>query len=62
MKSNKIYLDSYVLQQDMRVRMPKAILGNVGAVKGETMFDVFYDADEDAIILKKQRKKEGKEQ
>jgi len=61
MKSNRIYLDSYVLQQDMRVRMPKAILENLGAVKGKTMFDIFYDSDEDAIILKKQLKKEGNE-
>ena len=25
-----IYLDTYILQQDMRVRMPKAILSNMG--------------------------------
>lgn len=61
MKSNRIYLDSYILQQDMRVRMPKAILENLDAVKGKTMFDIFYDSDEDAIILKKQLKKEGNE-
>jgi hypothetical protein len=61
MKSNRIYLDSYILQQDMRIRMPKAILENSGAVKGKTMFDIFYDSDEDAIILKKQLKKEGNE-
>lgn len=54
---NRIYLDSYVLQQDMRVRMPKAILENVKAEKGKTIFDVFYDSEEDEIILKK--KKEG---
>lgn len=59
MKQNRIYLDSYILQQDMRIRMPKAILGNIDAIKGQTIFDVFYDAEEDAVILKKQEKKEG---
>ncbi len=59
MKQSRIFLDSYVLQQDMRIRMPKAILENVNAIKGKTIFDVFYDAEEDAIVLKKQ---EGKEE
>lgn len=53
MKQNRIFLDSYVLQQDMRIRMPKAILENIGAVKGKTMFDVYYDIDENAIVLKR---------
>lgn len=59
MKQNRIFLDSYVLQQDMRIRMPKAILENTNAIKGKTIFDVFYDAEEDAIVL---RKKIGKEE
>lgn len=54
---NRIYLDSYVLQRDMRVRMPKAILENIGAEKGKTIFDVYFDPDKGEIILKK--KKEG---
>ena len=29
-----IYLDTYVLQQDMRVRMPKTILANLNLEKG----------------------------
>lgn len=61
MKQNRIFLDSYVLQQDMRIRMPKAILENIGAVKGKTMFDVYYDIDENTIVLKKKmRREEGK--
>lgn len=56
MDNNKrIYLDSYILQQDMRVRMPKAILENAGVTKGVTKFDIYYDLNEDAIILKKQK-------
>lgn len=58
MKQNRIFLDSYILQQDMRIRMPKAILENINAIKGKTIFDVFYDAEEDAIVLKKKRRKE----
>lgn len=58
MKHNRIFLDSYVLQQDMRIRMPKAILENIDAVKGETVFDVYYDIDEDTIVLKKKIRKE----
>lgn len=61
MKQNRIFLDSYILQQDMRIRMPKAILENIGAVKGKTMFDVYYDIDENTIVLKKKmRREEGK--
>lgn len=58
MKQNRIFLDSYILQQDMRIRMPKAILENINAIKGKTIFDVFYDAEEDAIVLKKKKGKE----
>ena len=43
---------------DMRIRMPKAILENTNAIKGKTIFDVFYDAEEDAIVLKKKIGKE----
>jgi len=31
MDDNLIYLDTYVLQQDMRIRMPKSILKNLNA-------------------------------
>ena len=56
MDSN-IYLDTYLLQKDMRIRMPKAILTNLAAKKGETEFDVFYSPKEEAIILKVHNKK-----
>ena len=58
MKQNRIFLDSCVLQQDMRIRMPKAILENTNAIKGKTIFDVFYDVEEDAIVLKTKIRKE----
>ena len=38
--------------------MPKAILENTNAIKGKTIFDVFYDVEEDAIVLKTKIRKE----
>ena len=52
MDNSMVFLETYVLQQDMRIRLPKAILSNVGAEKGKTMFDIYFNADENSIILK----------
>lgn len=47
-----VYLDTYVLQQDMRIRLPKSILSNLPVEKGISKFDVYYDADGKSLILK----------
>lgn len=52
MDSTVIYLDTYVLQQDMRIRLPKAILANLGAEKGVSKFDVFLDTKAKELILR----------
>lgn len=39
--SGRIYLDSYVLQKDNRIRLPKGIEANMEVIPGETYFDVF---------------------
>lgn len=52
MDNSMVFLETYVLQQDMRIRLPKAILSNVGAEKGKTMFDIYFSADENSIVLK----------
>ncbi len=52
MDSTVIYLDTYVLQQDMRIRLPKAILANLGAEKGVSKFDVFLDTKTKELILR----------
>lgn len=52
MEDTLIYLDTYVLQQDMRVRLPKSILSNMPAEKGKTKFDIFFDSKEKALIFK----------
>lgn len=47
----KIYLDTYILQQDMRIRMPKAIIKNLNVKCGKTLFDIYLDPEGNAIIL-----------
>ncbi len=60
MDSSIIYLDTYVLQQDMRIRMPKAILANLGAEKGVSKFDVYLDTKNKELILKISQNTEDK--
>ncbi len=50
--SELIYLDTYVLQQDMRIRLPKPILNNMGAVKGKTNFAIYLDSASNELILR----------
>lgn len=52
MSKELIYLETYVLQQDMRVRMPKTILANMNVEKGKTKFAVFLDKAHNEIVLK----------
>ena len=52
MKSNKIYLDSYVVQKDMRIRLPKEILTIFNLSKGTSFLDIFVDTENNAIVLK----------
>lgn len=48
---SRIYLDNYVLQKDMRIRMPKEIIKNLDVTPGESFFEVFYDPEKKEIIL-----------
>lgn len=52
MADSCIYLDTYVLQQDMRVRMPKAILSNMGVEKGKTKFDIYLDSRDNSLVFR----------
>ena len=47
-----IYLDTYVLQKDMRIRLPKSALENLNLVKGESRFKIYYDKLNAQLILK----------
>jgi hypothetical protein len=52
MSDELIYLDTYILQQDMRVRLPKSILSNLGVEKGKTKFDIYLNSKEHCLIFK----------
>lgn len=56
--TDEIYLDTYLLQQDMRVRMPKTIISNLKAEKGKTKFDIFLNPEERSIILRVHEEKD----
>ena len=47
-----IYLDTYALQQDMRIRLPKSILNNLPVEKGTTKFSIYLDQEKNELILR----------
>ena len=52
MDKEPIYLDTYVLQQDMRIRLPKSILNNLPVKKGITKFSIYLDQENGELILR----------
>ena len=63
MDKKLVFLDSVLLQQDMRIRLPKSVLVNIDGKAGETRLDVYFDAITKEIILRNsdnQKKKESK--
>ena len=63
MDKKLLFLDSVLLQQDMRIRLPKSVLVNIDGKAGETRLDVYFDAITKEIILRNsdnQNKKESK--
>ncbi len=54
MSNNEIYLDTYILQQDMRIRMPKSIVSNLSVEKGKTKFDIYLNVTEKTLIFRPQ--------
>ena len=59
MKKDLIYLDSYTLQQDMQIRLPKSVLANMNVEKGKTKLDIFFDKENDVLVLKPESKQEA---
>ena len=51
MENELIYLDTYVLQQDMRIRLPKSILSNLSVEKGKSKFSIYIDRANHRLIL-----------
>jgi hypothetical protein len=60
MNEQNVYLETYVLQSDMRIRLPKSIMTNLNVEKGRTMFDIYLDSVEKSIILKVNKEKSCK--
>lgn len=60
MDNELIYLDTYLLQQDMRVRMPKSILTNLNLEKGKSRLKIFFDKANNYLVLKVDEDTEGK--
>jgi len=58
LESECTYLDTYILQRDMRVRLPKSILVNLGVEKGVSKFDIYLDQKNKELILKIHQEKE----
>jgi hypothetical protein len=52
MESSFTYLDTYVLQKDMRLRLPKSILANLHIKKGQTLFDIYINNTTKELVLK----------
>ena len=50
-----IFLDNYVLQQDMRIRLPKTVLSNLNAEKGITRFNIYLDLLNKSLVLKPEK-------
>ncbi|THE20126.1 sucrose-6-phosphate hydrolase [Ligilactobacillus animalis] len=57
MGNELVYLDTYVLQQDMRIRLPKTILQNMNVEKGETHFDIYLNREDQSLILRPTKKR-----
>lgn len=52
MAKELIYLDTYTLQQDMRIRLPKSILNNLPVEKGTTKFSIYLDQEKKELLLR----------
>lgn len=55
MDKDLIYLDTYVLQKDMRIRLPKSVLKNMKIEKGVTKFQIYYDKINESLVLKPEK-------
>ncbi len=59
MKKDYIYLDSYIIQKDMRIRLPKQILKILNLENGVSYLDFYIDNESKTIILKPAKKREN---
>ena len=52
MKKDLIYLDTYTLQRDMRIRLPKSVITYMNIEKGKTKLEIFFDKEDGVLVLK----------
>lgn len=52
MENTLMYLDTYVIQQDMRIRLPKSVLMNLNVQRGISKFDIYLDPKKNELVLK----------
>ena len=51
MDRNEVLLDTYPLQKDLRIRLPKQILSNMPIEVG-TLFDIYIIPSKNEIVLR----------
>ena len=51
MEKSEVLLESYALQKDLRIRLPKQILSNMPVDIG-TLFNIFFNPVTNEIILR----------
>ena len=61
MDKDLIYLNTYVLQKDMRIRLPKSVLKNMKIEKGITKFQIYYDKINESLVLKPDKNEKKQE-
>lgn len=59
MANTYVYLSTYVLQQDMRVRLPKSIITNMNVEKGKTRFDIYLNSSDGSLLLRVHSEEDG---
>lgn len=57
MERDFVFLDSVLLQQDMRIRLPKSIIVNINGNPGKTHLEIYFDALTKDIVIKNSENK-----
>lgn len=52
MSKMPVYLDTYTLQSDLRIRLPKSAIENLGAEPGKTQFKVLINTETNELLLR----------
>lgn len=60
MNNNFVFLDRNKLQKDLRIKLPKQIINNIGVKEG-TCFDIYLDINSKDLILRVSSEQETKD-